>query len=93
MSFEWDPEKNEANIRKHGIDFSDVPEIFDHPMLTWLDRRQDYGEDRWCGIGLTNGHIVKVAFTERDDGKTIRIISLRKANRREHERYGEALSH
>jgi len=47
MTYTWDEEKNRSNIRKHGIDFLDVPAMFQHPMVTFLDQRQDYGEDRW----------------------------------------------
>ena len=42
MHFEWDPAKNRVNVRKHHIDFADVPEIFDAPMLTSPDLREDY---------------------------------------------------
>jgi uncharacterized protein len=52
MQFEWDDKKNELNIQRHGIDFADVVEMFNHPMLIALDTRQNYGEDRWIGIGL-----------------------------------------
>ncbi|MHA7880168.1 MAG: BrnT family toxin [Saccharospirillum sp.] len=51
MQFEWDKAKNLANIRKHGIDFSDVPDIFNHPMLTMEDSRDGYSEERWIAIG------------------------------------------
>jgi hypothetical protein len=87
VRFEWDGRKNEENIRKHGLDFEDAPEIFDSPMLVRLDIREDYGEERWVGIGVTRGRTVVVVFTERDDGETIRIISLRKAKRYEREGY------
>ncbi|MCP4654224.1 MAG: BrnT family toxin [bacterium] len=93
MRFEWDPRKNETNIRKHGLDFADAPEIFDAPVLNWLDTRYDYEEDRWCAIGLTHGRLVKVAYTERDEGETIRIVSMRKANSHERARYRKALAH
>lgn len=46
MQFEWDEAKNLENIRKHRIDFVDVPEMFDNPMLIELDERFDYGEER-----------------------------------------------
>jgi len=46
MRFEWDEKKNKANIKKHGLDFADAPEMFDHPMLVSLDTRYDYDEDR-----------------------------------------------
>ena len=51
MKYTWDEGKNKANRRKHGIDFADAPSIFDHPMVTFLDHRKEYGEDRWVGIG------------------------------------------
>jgi uncharacterized DUF497 family protein len=46
MQFEWDEQKNLANIRKHGFSFADAWEIFDAPMLVDLDDRRNYGEDR-----------------------------------------------
>jgi hypothetical protein len=52
MQFEWNEAKNLENIRKHQIDFADVPEMFEGPMLIELDERIDYGEDRWVGIGF-----------------------------------------
>jgi len=52
MCFEWDEAKNTANIRKHGIDFADAIDIFNHPMLAILDEREDYGEERWIGDWL-----------------------------------------
>ena len=79
MQFEWDEGKRRENLRKHGIDFIDVPEIFDGPMLTRLDTRQDYSEDRWVGIGYAQGRVLVVCFSERDEGQAIRIISARKA--------------
>lgn len=42
MRFEWDEEKNQLNIRKHGIDFNEVPDMFRHPMLVLKDERFDY---------------------------------------------------
>lgn len=91
--FEWDARKNDENIRKHGFDFEDAREIFDSPMLVRPDTREDYGEDRWIGIGTILGRTVVVVFTERDDAEAIRIISLRKATRNEREDYEKAFSH
>lgn len=93
MNFEWDEHKNEANIRKRGIDFADAPEVFSHPMLTRLDTRYDYGEDRWISIGITRNRTVVVVYTERSQGKTIRIISIRKALSYERKRYEESISY
>ena len=44
MSFEWDPDKDEANRAKHGVGFGEAQEIFDQPRLVRQDTRQDYGE-------------------------------------------------
>ncbi len=55
MQFEWDEAKNQINIRKHGIDFQDAIDVFNHPVLTSLDTREDYGEDRVDRIGLDGG--------------------------------------
>lgn len=61
MQFEWDEAKNFENIRKHEIDFADVPAMFNREMLIELDDRFDYGEDRWCGIGFLGFGIAVVA--------------------------------
>ena len=87
MEFVWDEKKNQLNIKKHGFDFTDAWEIFNKVLLTFPDNSQDYGEERWIGIGmLSNGTVVVVVFVEKDDD-TIRIISMRKANKYEKSRY------
>ncbi len=78
MKFEWEGEKNQPNIAKHEIDFADAPKVFSLPLRISLDERENYGEDRWIGIGMLEGRVVIVVFTEPDE-QTIRIISLRKA--------------
>jgi hypothetical protein len=90
MRFEWDGQKRKANIRKHGFDFRDAWKVFQLPMLVALDDRQDYGENRWIGIGVLNTRVVVVVFTERDED-TIRIISMMKATTSERVRYGQLL--
>jgi len=64
MKFEWDERKNQSNLIKHGFDFAHAPGIFNSPMLVELDDREDYGEDRWIGIGLLSGRVVVVVYTE-----------------------------
>jgi len=64
MKFVWDEKKNRENIRKHGIDFRDVVDMFNHPMLIRLDRRHEYGEDRWIGIGLLRNIVAVVVYVE-----------------------------
>jgi uncharacterized DUF497 family protein len=90
MKFEWDQQKNEVNIVKHELDFADAYRIFRLPLRISLDDRQDYGEDRLIGLGMLDGRIVVVVFTELDE-ETIRIISLRKALSYERKRYEQYL--
>ncbi len=90
MRFEWDEQKNEANVRKHGFDFADAWEIFEAPMLASPDTREDYDEDRWIGIGFLKERIVVIVFTERDND-AIRIISLRKALKHERLKFEQAI--
>ena len=90
MIFEWDEAKNRANIRKHRLDFADAEEIFRGPFLARPDTREDYGEARWIGIGITRGRFAFVAFTENPGG-TIRIISLRKAENAERKENEKAI--
>ena len=87
MVFEWDERKRRGNLMRHGLDFMDAEELFRGPMLTALDTRDVHGEDRWRGIGMCRGRVLVVAFTERDRGNVIRIISLRKALSREQRAY------
>lgn len=91
MRFEWDDAKNETNIRLHGIDFTDALLLFAEPMITDLDQRVDYGEDRWVSIGMLSNLTVVVVWTERD-ADMIRIISARKANKHERQRYAAYLT-
>jgi len=90
MRLEWDEAKNRANIRKHGLDFADAEEVFRGVLLAEADTREDYGEKRWVGLGQIGGRTVKIVFSERDP-ETVRIISLRKATRRERKEYEKAI--
>jgi uncharacterized DUF497 family protein len=90
MRFEWDDAKRKENIRKHGIDFLDVPSVFDVPTLRRLDKRESYGEDRWVLLGFLGPGIVVVVYTERGH-EVIRIISARKANRHERKQFEKGL--
>jgi len=82
MKFEWDENKNLANICKHDFDFKDAEELFSHSgVLVFHDNRKDYSEIRYIGFGKLKGRIVNMVFTKRND--FIRVISLRKANLRE----------
>jgi uncharacterized DUF497 family protein len=92
MRFEWDQQKNQTNIAKHELDFADAPQVFRLPLRIALDERQDYGEERWIGLGMLDGRVVVVVFTEPDN-ETIRILSLRKALPYERKRYEQYLKY
>ncbi len=90
MILEWDAAKNISNIQKHGFDFAEAEELFAGVLVVDPDIREDYGEMRWTGIGVIRGRPAHVVFTERPPD-IIRIISLRKATRREQKQYEAAI--
>ena len=90
MRFEWDENKRVINIRKHGIDFADVPSIFELDTVTVIDERFEYGETRYQTLGLLKTRIIMVVHTESET--VIRIISARKANKYEEETYFNEIS-
>lgn len=89
MQFEWDESKRISNIRKHGIDFVDVPTVFEGSIVTIEDDRFDYGEERFVTFGLLQGRVVAVVHTESEN--CIRIISTRKATKYEQKTYFEQI--
>jgi len=92
IKFAWDEKKDTANKKKHGISFEEAAEVFDDPLhVSLLDHRFDYFDERWITIGATkNGVCIVVGhlycFTENDE-ETIRIITARKASKKEREQY------
>jgi uncharacterized DUF497 family protein len=90
MIYEWDEAKNRGNVAKHGMDFSDAEQVLSGSCVTFADSRFDYGEDRLITLGLLAGRVVIIAHVPRGDDIT-RIISMRKANRREQRIYQERL--
>ena len=89
MRYEWDKAKNRSNFAKHGLDFSDAEQVLAGPCVTFEDGRFDYGEERLITLGLLAGRAVIIAHAPR--GEVTRIISMRKANRREQEIYYKRL--
>jgi uncharacterized protein len=87
----WDEAKRQANIAKHGLDFVGCEAIFDYPVISLEDTRDAYGEQRINLLGWLDGRVVNMTYTER--GETLRVISLRRANRHETRRYFRILSH
>ncbi len=75
MEFEWDPNKAEYNLRKHGVDFLEAASVFVDPLsVTYLDPDHAIDEDRYIMIGLSNRHrLLIVSHTDR--GIVTRIIS------------------
>lgn len=90
VQFEWDERKNQINVLKHGIDFADALDVFNHPVLTSADRREDYGEERWLALGWMKATMAVVVYVERY-GSIIRIVSARKATKREAKRYEQSV--
>lgn len=87
MRYQWDEEKRKANVDKHGEDFADAAQFFDWSRAQITpDTRHDYGESLLVACGPRHdGRVMVLTFTVR--GPDIRIISYRKANRRERSRY------
>lgn len=84
--FEWDDAKAHANLKKHDVSFEVARRVFDDPTsIDKIDDREDYSEDRFIVIGMADGQLLTVTYTERDD--RIRIISARKATRNEQDDY------
>jgi len=91
MKFEWDENKNDSNVKRHGIDFQDAKNIFDGHTLTIEDDRFDYGEQRFVTVGIMYGHVIEVVNMETEEG--IRIISARKATKNEQKEYFKQVPH
>ena len=88
MRFEWDDNKEQINIAKHGIDFTTAARVFeDDTRLDLYDEAHSDAEDRYITIGEINGVaiIIFVVYTERGDA--IRLISARKATKQERRAY------
>ena len=90
MDFEWDDDKNQQNIAKHGLSFEDASRIFDGFTLDMLDDRFDYGEVREISIGMIDGlAVITVSHTDR--AGVCRMISARPAVKSERKQYEQAI--
>lgn len=84
--FEWDAEKAASNLRKHGVAFADAQRVFDDAFAIHdLDADAGYGEQRMVAVGMVNGILLAVVYTERGD--RTRLISARKATKHEQVEY------
>lgn len=79
--------KNERNIRERGLSFERAAEFDIETAYTIEDRRRDYGETRYRTLGWIGHEVCALVFTFRDD--TLRVISLRRANRKARRLYAE----
>lgn len=89
MLIDFDPAKDKVNRGKHGRSLAVAQELDWDNALVWIDERHDYGELRMIALAPATGVLYYVAFADRGD--TRRIISLRRANRREVKHYVQSL--
>lgn len=85
MKLEWDEAKRQMTLERRGLDFAEARFVFNGDVLDIEDTREDYGECRIVTFGHLNGRMVTITWTQRGDKR--RIISMRKANEREIEKY------
>jgi len=85
MQIEYDPDKDALNRRKHGISLDEAKRFEWDTALIEVDARFNYGEWRMTGLGYLGLRLVHITFVDRGDAR--RIISLRKANKREERHY------
>jgi uncharacterized DUF497 family protein len=87
--FEWDDDKNSANIAKHGVDFAEAKEVFVDPLIAIIpDPDHSDDEERFIAIGRTRRHLLLVVI-HVDRMERTRIISARRATIRERRSYEE----
>ncbi|MFP4422580.1 MAG: BrnT family toxin [Desulfococcaceae bacterium] len=95
MKFEWDPQKEKANLQKHGVSFEQAAYVFADPFaLNKFDNEHSKGEDRWMLLGAALNQTVLVVvhtFRDKDGVELVRIISARRATAREKQTYKKRL--
>jgi len=89
MQFEWNENKGERNLSKHGVSFEEAKTVFDDPLyVDFYDPDHSEDEERYLIVGESNqGRVLIVSYTER--GNSIRLISAREVTRTEREAYEE----
>jgi uncharacterized DUF497 family protein len=85
VDYEWDETKRRSNLAKHGVDFAQVSAFEWGSVQEQEDRRKNYGERRWIGVGKIDDLAYVLIYTRRSG--RVRVISLRKASQREFRRY------
>ena len=88
LRFEWDPRKNAANKRKHGVSFEEARTVFYDERALLIQDPEEEDEDRFVLLGLSAGlRTLVVCHCYREKDSVIRIVSARKANREERRDY------
>jgi uncharacterized DUF497 family protein len=86
VDYQWDPDKARVNLKKHRVDFADAVGVFEDPLALTIDDLASPEEPRWVTLGMDfEGRLLVVVYTYR--GEAIRLISARKATKRERECY------
>jgi hypothetical protein len=90
LGFEWDSDKASQNVEKHHVSFEEAATVFDDPMfITVIDDEHSIDEERYITIGLSSrGRLLMLAHVDRKD--YVRIISARRATKKEKQFYAEA---
>ncbi len=93
MRYEWDESKNRSNYKKHGVWFEEAQTTWaDSKALEFFDPEHSEGEDRFIRVGFSSkAQLLLVVFCERLEGSMIRIISARRATRKESKQYEEGI--
>lgn len=86
VKIEFDPAKRERILRDRRLDLADAGELLLGECSTEADDRFDYGEQRWISYGLLRGEVIACVWVDGEEDR-VRIVTMRKANRNEQERY------
>lgn len=88
IKFEWDSDKAQSNLTKHGVDFADAVGVFEDEMALTIEEQKALDEKRFVTVGFDfHGRVLTVVYTYRDN--IIRLISARKATKKERETYAQ----
>jgi uncharacterized protein len=89
MAYEYDEEKSKATLRERGFDFEFAARVFEGDFIEYEDQRRGFGERRYVATGAVGGAVFTVVYTWRNGRR--RIISARRASRRERDAYRRAI--
>ena len=90
VQYEWDERKRRENLKRHGLDFRDAAKVYEHPLKMTIDSRKR-GEDRKINIAPLEETLMVMTLVYIERGPAVRIISLRRAGRKERSFYCEYL--